>query len=972
MNSSRDRAGALSNQQTPARAARPTALRDVEADLELLGDTLDEVCHASGAGDTLTLRTRAVELARRARSGDAAAGDELEDLISELDLDAIELLIRSLTRWFQLINLAEDNERVRRIRAREERQWPAPRSGSIEEVIGGMARRGISAEAVRELLSQAEIRLVMTAHPTEARRRTTIAKQARIFHELRALDERLGRDPEQARERIRATVQELWGSDELRAISPTVLEEVRGGLVYLTSTLVDVVPLVYRDLDRALREAYPGAEIPTPPLLRFGSWIGGDRDGNPFVTPETTVQALGLLREHCLRFLEGRLELLAGRLSFSDQIAPPGSELDGILDFGQTHFPALARQLQALNAEEPYRRAATFMRERLRATAATTAANAAATTAAATTAAATNQAAAVAAAAAAAATAGTAVAAGTVSAYQTPTELLADLRSVERALIADGGAYSAAGDLRDVIRQVEVFGFDFATLDIRQHVKAHRAALDEVFGTLRVVTGYALLPEDERAAFLQTHIADHRPLIPADVAGFSEETREVIETFRMIRSVLDGGHEGAIEAYVISGTEAPSDVLEALLLMKEAGLSRAGGAAARLRLVPLFEAGATLAAAPATLATLLEMPVYREALRAVGDHQEIMVGYSDSNKDVGYLASGWGTYRAQVRIAEVLRAHGVSWIFFHGRGGSIGRGGGPTNDAVLALPPGTVEGRLKMTEQGEVLTAKYNVREIAHRELELTTSATLLTSATTLFGPGAEEPPQTARYEQVLDEMAATSEAMYRQLVHDDPDFIEFFLNVTPVEEVSRLRLGSRPARRQAAGGIDDLRAIPWVFAWTQSRILLPAWLGLGTALREARERHGIETLRAMTAEWPFFQTLIANAEMGCSKADPGIARRYIALWNQVPARDRIWGLLDAELELTRAELVRVRGGERLLDGEPVLQASIDRRNPYVDPLSFVQIELLKRRRRGADSAELARLSLLAINGIASGLRNTG
>ena len=940
---------------------RPTALRDVEADLELLGATLDEVCHASGAGETLSLRTRAVELARRARSGDAAAGDELEHLISELDLDAIELLIRSLTRWFQLINLAEDNERVRRIRAREERQWPAPRSGSIAEVIGDMAQRGISAATVRELLSHAEIRLVMTAHPTEARRRTTIDKQARIFHELRALDERLGRHPEQALERIRATVQELWGSDELRAISPTVLEEVRGGLVYLTSTLVDVVPLVYRDLDRALREAYPDAEIPTPPLLRFGSWIGGDRDGNPFVTPETTVQALGLLREQCLRFLEGRLELLAGRLSFSDQIAPPGAELDGILEFGQTHFPALARQLQTLNAEEPYRRAVTFMRERLRATAATTAGTAAAATAAAATAA-----------AAGSVTAGTATAARIVSAYLSPAELLADLRSVERALIADGGAFSAAGDLRDVIRQVEVFGFDFATLDIRQHVKAHRAALDEVFGTLRVVADYARLPEAERAAFLQTHIADHRPLIPADVAGFSEGTREVIETFRMIRSVLDGGHEGAIDAYVISGTEAPSDVLEALLLMKEAGLSRAGGAAARLRVVPLFEAGATLAGAPATLQALLEMPVYREALRAVGDHQEIMVGYSDSNKDVGYLASSWGTYRAQARIADVLRAHGVSWIFFHGRGGSIGRGGGPTNDAVLALPPGTVEGRLKMTEQGEVLTAKYNVREIAHRELELTTSATLLTSARTLFGTAAEEPPQTARYEQVLDEMAATSEAMYRRLVHDDPDFIEFFLTVTPVEEVSRLRLGSRPARRQAAGGIDDLRAIPWVFAWTQSRILLPAWLGLGTALREARERHGIETLRAMTAEWPFFQTLIANAEMGCSKADPGIARRYIALWGEVPARDRIWGILDGELELTRVELVRVRGGKRLLDGEPVLQASIDRRNPYVDPLSFIQIELLRRRRRGADSEELARLSLLAINGIASGLRNTG
>ncbi len=927
--------GAVSSETTTARPQRPaTALRDLESDLELLGATLDDVCNASGAATTLALRTRAVELARGARAGDAAAGDELERIISELDLEAIELLIRSLTRWFQLINLAEDNERVRRIRAREAREWPAPRSGSIEEVISLMARRGISADAVRALLSHAEIRLVMTAHPTEARRRTTIDKQARIFHELRALDERLGRDPEQAQERIRATVQELWGSDELRAISPTVLDEVRGGLVHFTSTLVDAVPRVYRELDRALVDAYPDAEIPTPPLLRFGSWIGGDRDGNPFVTPETTVSTLALLREQCLRFLETRLEMLAGRLSFSDRITPPGPELDEIIEFGREHFPALAQQLRALNSEEPYRRALTFMRERLRA--ATTEAD---------------------------------------GAYTSAADLLWDLRSIERALIADGGAYSAAGDLRDVIRQVEVFGFNFATLDIRQHVKSHRAALAEVFGALGVANGYAELSESERASLLQTHIADRRPLIPADISRFSDATREVIETFRMIRRVLDAPHRGAIDAYVISGTEAPSDVLEVLLLMKEVSLSDAGGAGARLRIVPLFEAGATLAAAPVTLEALLAMPVYREALRATGDHQEIMVGYSDSNKDVGYLASGWGTYRAQARIAEMLARHGITWIFFHGRGGAIGRGGGPTNNAVLSLPPGTVDGRLKMTEQGEVLTAKYTVGEIAHRELELTTSSTLLTSAATLFADGgaeALEPSRAALYEQVLDEMAETSEQTYRRLVHDDPDFVEFFLNVTPVEEVSRLRLGSRPARRQAAGGIDDLRAIPWVFAWTQSRILLPAWLGLGTALREARERHGAETLRAMTAEWPFFAALIANAEMGCSKADPGIARRYVARWDRVSARDRIWGVLDAELELARAELVQVRGGERLLDSEPVLQASIDRRNPYVDPLSFVQIELLKRRRRDGDSEELARLSLLAINGIASGLRNTG
>jgi phosphoenolpyruvate carboxylase len=924
----------LLSEETPARPGRQTtALRDLDSDLELLGATLDEVIHAGGAGHVLRLRTQAVELARRARGGDAEAGDELERMVAGLDLEAIELLIRSLTRWFQLINLAEDNERVRRIRAREVREWPAPRRGSIDDAVSQMARRGIGADSVRALLAQAEIRLVMTAHPTEARRRTTIDKQARIFRELRALDDRLGRDVEQAQERIRATVQELWGSDELRAISPTVLDEVRGGLVHFTSTLVDVVPRVYRELHRALRDAYPGAEIETPSLLRFGSWIGGDRDGNPFVTPETTIKTLALLREQCLRFLEGRLETIAGRLSFSERIAAPGGGLEPIIAYGTELFPALARQLASLNSEEPYRRALTFVRERLRATAVE----------------------------------------GT-GAYDSPGDLLGDLRAIQSSLIADGGAFSAGGDLHDVIRQVEVFGFHFATLDIRQHVKAHRAALDEVFDELHVVSGYANLSESERAELLIRHIADHRPLVPADITHFGDATRETLETFRMIKRVLDDRHRGAIDAYVISGTEAPSDVLEVLLLMKEASLARAGGAGARLRIVPLFEAGATLAAAPHTLGMLLATPVYREALRAVGDHQEIMIGYSDSNKDVGYVASGWGTYLAQSRIAEVLRAHGISWIFFHGRGGAIGRGGGPTNDAIMALPPGTVDGRLKMTEQGEVLTAKYTVGEIAHRELELTTSATLLASAVTLLEAGGEavEPAHSPLYERVLEEMARTSEAMYRRLVQEDPEFVEFFLNVTPVEEVSRLRLGSRPARRQAAGGIEDLRAIPWVFAWTQSRIVLPAWLGLGTVLHEARERHGIETLRAMTADWPFFGSLIANAEMGCSKADPGIARRYVALWDDVPARDRIWGVLDAELELTRAELIAIRGGSRLLDSEPVLQASIDRRNPYVDPLSFVQIELLKRRRRGDPDEELTRLSLLVINGIASGLRNTG
>lgn len=901
-------------------------MRDFDGDAALLTEVLHDVVKASHGRAAVALLDRAVALSGAARAGDDVAADELAALVAGLDIEQTEVLVRALTRWFQLINLAEDNERVRRLRRREALAAPAPRQGSMRDAIEELAALGTPAGRLRELLAGGGLRLVMTAHPTEARRRTTIEKLARVFSVLRELDEVSHADVAVARRRLRATIQELWGSDELRAISLTVLEEVRGGLVHFATTLGDTVPVVYRDLEEALREFYPGEAFEVPPLLSFGSWIGGDRDGNPFVTPATTVDALELMREQCLRFLERRVELLAGRLSLSDRVSGEAPALAPILSLGTELFGDLAAQLAALNPEEPYRRALTFVRERVRATLRQD-----------------------------------------PGAYRGPEELLADLHVVRRSLLSGPGTFTAAGDLHDVIRQVEVFGFHFARLDIREHARVHRRAVAEIIGEFGICDDYEALAPEARIEILCRYIADRRPLIPADIAGFSASTRETIETFRMLRAALDGDHPDAIESYIVSGTEHPSDLLEVLLMMKEASLTVAGGDRARLRIVPLFEAGATLHGAPATMDRLLSEPVYRAALRAVGDVQEVMIGYSDSNKDVGYVASAWAAYRAQVQVAEVIARHGAGWMFFHGRGGAIGRGGGPTNAAILALPPGTVGGRLKMTEQGEVLTAKYSVREIAHRELELATSATLAASHDAVRD-------HTARYEGVVQEMADSSERLYRSVVHDDPDFARFFAAVTPLEEISRLRLGSRPARRSAAGGIDDLRAIPWVFSWTQSRIVLPAWLGLGTALARARERHGVAVLRQMSADWPFFATLLANAEMALAKADVAIAGRYVALWDEAATRDRIWGALSAEMALARTELLAIRGSDRLLSAEPVLQASIDRRNPFVDPLSFVQIELLSRLRRGdaEDLEELGRVSLLTINGIASGLRNTG
>jgi phosphoenolpyruvate carboxylase len=888
-------------------------------DEALLADVLGEVVRRGEGDGALDLHRRSVALAGRARSGEPDAGDELAALVSGLDLTEAEVLVRSLTRWFQLVNLAEDNERVRRIHARELRDAPAPRAGSVRDAISRIAAEGASADDVRGMLAGVEVRLVLTAHPTEARRRTTIDKLARIFAVLRDLDERpkLPGADGRARRQLLATVQELWGSDELRAVSPTVLDEVRGGLVYFVSTLADTLPVLYRDLDEALEDAYPGEEIHVPPLLTFGTWIGGDRDGNPNVTPEVTREALGLMREQCLRFLEGRIELLAGRLSLSERVSGTPGGIADLLAENEDRFPGLAARLRQLNPEEPYRRLFTFLRERVRATAG-----------------------------------------GDQTGYAAPAELVADLRAAERALRAGKGDLTARGDLHDVTRQVEVFGFHFARLDIREHARVHGAALDEITSTLGV------------RQHLPALIAEHRPLIPGDISGFTPATRETVETFRMLHAALNGPHRGGVEAYIVSGTEREDDLLAVLLLAKEAGLTSAGGADARLRIVPLFEAGATLDAAPRTMDSLLGKPVYRTALEAVGDEQEIMVGYSDSNKDVGYVASGWATYRAQVRTAEVMRAHGVKWVFFHGRGGALGRGGGPTNAAIMGLPPGTVQGRLKMTEQGEVLAAKYAVDEIAHRELELTLSAALMR---TLDTPLRRVPERRARFEAVMEEMAERSQHAYRALVHDDPDFVAFFTAVTPVDQISRLRLGSRPARRRAGAGIEDLRAIPWVFSWTQSRIVLPAWFGLGTALSAAREQHGLELLREMERDWPFFAALLANAQMACAKADPDIARRYVELYADAEPRERIWRTIEHELERTRRELIVVCGEQRLLDREPVLRASIDRRNPYVDPLSFVQIELLCRARAQQEpTEELRRAILLTVNGIAGGLRNTG
>ncbi len=908
--------------------------RSLSDDVYLLAGLLGEVLQSLGGQHVFKLEEDVRRLAKDLRRNDHGAGVRLDEVISGADTDELRMLIRAFTNYFQLINLAEDNERIRRVRRREHAHPDTPRRGSIQETISMLADRGVTASQVGELLAQAQVRFVLTAHPTEARRRTVIDKLSRIFAIIRNLDETraVPREIRRSRTWLSSTIAELWTSNELRVQKPTVQDEVRAVLIYFGSTLVKVIPEIYRDLEEALADIYPGEKVAVPPFLTFGSWIGGDRDGNPFVTPGVTVEALQIMRDSALGFLEYRLTELAGRLSVSAQMVAAVPRLDMLLSQYGARFPEMDEQLRIVNAGEPYRHLVTLMRERVRETRR-----------------------------------------GGKKGFLHSRELAGDLREIEAALVEQAATMITYGELHDVIRQVEVFGFEFATLDIRDHAQRHEAAVAFMLSAAGVEDAYSELGEVARHVLLAREIRNRRPLVSVDINGAPDDVKEVLTTFRTIRDLLGRGYQGAMETYIISNAEAPSDMLEVLLLMKESGLAQPGGTGARLRIAPLFEEGKTLASSAQTMATLLDEPVYRTALETAGGMQEIMIGYSDSNKDAGYFASSWGLYKSQGELGALMRERGVPFIFFHGRGGSIGRGGGPTNKAILALPLDTINGRIKVTEQGEVISARYSTEPIAHRELELAVGAVLFRSFRVRdWDAEVGSPDEQARFTSMMDRMAAVSMDAYRDLVYGDPDFITFFQQATPIDAISRLQLGSRPAKRKATNDIRDLRAIPWVFSWTQSRIILPGWYGLGTALEVAVTAFGMDAVRSMLARKPFFQGTLANAEMAINKADMGIAERYVGLVEDEGLRNRIWKRLLEEYECTKRMILEVTEQQRLHDREPVLQRTIERRNPYVDPLSIIQVELLRRWRANPDDEELIEALHLAVNGIAGGLRNTG
>jgi phosphoenolpyruvate carboxylase len=897
---------------------REAAQAALSADIHLLGDLLGEVIVDQEGEAFFELEERIRALAKGRRSGEEAAAYQLDSLVAASDVEQAQLLTKAFAIFFQLVNIAEETQRTRMLRSRE-RASKGHLHESISEAIAGFHEAGLSEDAVGTLLDSLSIRPVLTAHPTEAKRDVVLAKLRRISESLHRLEVHrlLPREVAEEVAYLREEITGLWQTTPTRATRPSVLDEVQHGIYFLRATLMDVVPELYAELEMALGNHYSGRRWLVPPFLRFGSWMGGDRDGNPFVKPETTLSTLLASREAARSEYQARVADLADRLTQSLIEVGASDELLLSIADDATRYSDLGDSVSQRFPGEPYRQKLALVSRRLE-----------------------------------------------EDAYATGAGLLADLTLVDESLRQHRGGTFAAGHLGRLIRQVQVFGLNLAALDVRQHSSAHANALDEILTRNGVCQGYAALPEAEREEVVTREVRRGGvPLPPAEL--LSPQAADVVDTFRAVREAHQRFGRDCIGAYVISFTQAASDVLAVLLLAQGVGVSH------DLDIVPLFESVRDLRAAPQIMADLFRNVSYSRHLADRSRRQQVMIGYSDSNKGAGYLAANRELYHVQRSLVQVCQEHGVGLEIFHGRGGSIERGGGPTNRSILAQPPGSVAGRLKLTEQGEVIAERYANPHVAYRHLSQTVNAVLRASAPHLVSPVPEE------WESALAELADTAYRAYRALVYETPGFEDYFYQATPIDEITSLQIGSRPARRHD-GDIESLRAIPWVFAWMQSRVLLPGWYGLGSALHAYAERSPahLERLTALYQDWDFFATVIDNAQMALAKADMPIARLYAGLVSDAALRDAVFGRIQAEHELAERMVVAITGQEALLDNQPGLQRSIRLRNPYVDPLNYVQVELLRRLRSldedDTQRGEIAAAVLRTINGVAAAMKNTG
>ncbi|MDP2135363.1 MAG: phosphoenolpyruvate carboxylase [Sulfuritalea sp.] len=922
-------------------AAAPDGDKDqpLREDIRLLGRLLGDTVREPEGAEVFERVEQIRQLALRIhRDDDRAARADMDAVLRELPRERTNMVVRAFSYFSHLANIAEDQHHIRRARTYA-RAGAAPREGSLAHSLDRAQKAGIDAKRLATFFAGAQVRPVLTAHPTEVQRKSILDCQWKI---ARLLDERDRTElsPEEQAEHdeaLRRAVLRLWQTRMLRRAKLSVMDEVNNALSFYDMTFLRELPRLYNASEDHLAQAVPGwreqgpAEL--PPYLRPGSWIGGDRDGNPFVTAEVLETAMRAQSRKAIAFLLEQLHQLGAELSTTTSlIEVPDVELMRLAEISPDRSPH--RQ------DEPYRRAIAGFYARLAATALVLDGLEAPRHA-----------------------------VGEAEPYASAAELAADLDVLHRSLISHKCGLLGRGRLRRLRHAVAIFGFHLAPLDLRQNSDVHARTVAELLAIANPGTDYLALDESGRIALLLDELATPRPLTAPGV-NYSDETRDELAIFHTARSIHRRFGRAAIENVIISKTDGVSDILEVALLLKEVGLLRPLEHALDVNIVPLFETIDDLANAGPTMDRLLAIPLYNRLLGSRGALQECMLGYSDSNKDGGFLTSGWALYRAEIALTEVFARHGITLRLFHGRGGSVGRGGGPSYQAILAQPQGAVQGQIRITEQGEVIASKYANPELGRRNLEILAAATL--EATLLAHEHDAPKPE---FLAAMEELSTSAFAAYRKMVYETPGFEEYFWESTVIAEIAALNIGSRPASRKKTRAIDDLRAIPWVFSWAQCRLMLPGWFGFGAAVAAWREKHGepgMALLAEMYRDWGFFRTTLSNMDMVLGKSDIVIAERYSLLVKDAALREAIFPQIKAEWQASIAALLAITGEKELLDLNPLLKRSIRNRFPYLDPLNHIQVELLRRHRAGETDDRVQRGIHLTINGVAAGLRNSG